>query len=117
MFPLWPLSPIALCSIYGPLSPLWPSAPSKVLCPSTAHCPLYAHLSPLQPSVPPLKPYVPAIALCPIHNILYSLWSSAPHGPLLPLQLSILSMTLCFLKLKTPFFSYQPNCTLDPSVS
>ncbi len=41
---------MALYPLYGPLSPLGPSALSRVLCPPTALCPLYAPLSPLKKS-------------------------------------------------------------------
>ncbi len=117
MFPLWPSAPstvqplysplspsTAFCTIYGPMSPLQPSATSTAICPlygpllplrcsvpstslyplyepsvsSTATCPLYHPLSPLQPSVP-------SIVLCPLEGPLSSLWPSVFSRALCPL--------------------------------
>jgi hypothetical protein len=74
-------STTALCSLYfylpplQPLSPLWTSAPFKVLCPlqasvtSTEMSP-YSHLVALRPSVP-------SMTLCLLHRCLSLLWPSA----------------------------------------
>jgi hypothetical protein len=126
MFPLWPLSPIAVCfiyvipstalcplycpqSLYGPLSSLWPSVSSTASAPSKALCPLFSPLS-------------PSTIFCTIYVPMSPLWSSAPYGPLLPLRRSvqplrpsILSMTLCFLN--SPLSSLQPLSPLWTSVS
>jgi hypothetical protein len=69
IFPLRPLSPIALCSLYGPLTPLWPFNPSMALYP------LYGPLPPLGSPIP-LWPSVPSTALCPLYAPLSPLKNS-----------------------------------------
>jgi hypothetical protein len=134
MFPPRPLSPIALCSLYSPLSPLRPSALSM------AHCPLVGTLSSLWHSVsstavcPPLKPYVLSLALCPLYCPMSPLQHLSPLWPLFPLRPSVLSMpsvssttlfpsmTICPLGVPLsslrPYVSlYNPLSLLWPSVS
>jgi hypothetical protein len=69
----------ALCLLYSPLSPLWPSVPLRPSFPSTALCPLYGPLSPLWPSVP-------STALCSL------------YGPLSPLKNSETSEATLFFR-------------------
>jgi hypothetical protein len=119
--------PMALCSLYSPLSFLWPSVPS-----AASLCPLYSPLSPLRPSVPsatlfllcgplsPLRPSVSSAALCSLWDlvpagilcpswILCPLWDSLPPcDPLSTLWPSVLSMAFCPL--------YGPLSPLWPSV-
>jgi hypothetical protein len=72
---------MALCPLYGPLSPLRPSVPSTTLCP------LYSHLFPLRPSVP-------STALCPLYGPLSPSTALCPlYGPLSPLKNSETSKT------------------------
>jgi hypothetical protein len=87
---------MAICPLYGPLSPL------KLSVPSTALCPLYDPLSHLRPPVqstavssrqgtlPLLRPYDSSIALDTSRS-LYSL-----YGPLSLIWLSVPSMRHVF---------------------
>jgi hypothetical protein len=119
MFHLRPLSPIVLCSLYGPLSSLWPSVSSIVVC-------------------PPLKPYVPYLALCPrprysvlpmalypLYGALFNLYGPLSslrlstdlyplYDPLFPQQPSVLSTALCLLF--SPYPLCDPLSPLRPSV-
>jgi hypothetical protein len=105
------ISSAVLCPLYGPLSPLWPSAGLfsfygsvfllRLSVPSTALCSFYGPLFLLRPSVPstalchlygplsPLKLSVPSWALCPLYGPLSHLRPPVPstafyslHGPL-----------------------------------
>jgi hypothetical protein len=135
---------MALCSLYGPLSPLRPSAPSTVLCPlddplstlrlsvpSTALCPLYSSLSLLLPTVlstalyllynylSPLHPYVLSSAFFPpLQYFVPYMALCSLYGPL-PLRPSILrGVTLCFLN--SPLSSLLPSASstaLIPSMA
>jgi hypothetical protein len=126
MFPLRPLSPMALCSLYGPLSHLRPSAPSPVLSRSIrptvlsmALYLLYSHLSPSKALCPLFSSLSPSTIFCTLYgpmSPMSPLWSFAPHmvlsslySALFPLQPSILSMGLCFLN--------RPLSSVLPSVS
>ncbi len=126
MSPLQPLSPLwLLCPLYGPLSPLQPSVPSMALYPSMALCSLFGFLFPLRPSILsmalcflnsplfplrssvsstaiclPVKPYVPAMALCP------------------PRRCSVHSLFLCLLYVGhlSPRWSYVPSTSISMSL-
>jgi hypothetical protein len=122
MFPLWPLSPIALYILY--------------VIPSTALCPLYGPLAlygPLSSLWPLFSPMFPSTIFCTIYVPMSPLWSSAPYGPLLPrrrsvlpLRPSILSTALSSLwpsvsstalcPLFNPYPLYGPLSPLSPSV-
>jgi hypothetical protein len=112
---LYPIPSMALCPLYGllspstalcllyvplfpllPLSSLLPSVPFLDLCPlcgplspSTALCPLYSPLS-------PLRPPFPSTAICLF------------YGPLSPLRPSVSSLSLC------PLYGPLPLCVLLP---
>jgi hypothetical protein len=95
------LSPMALYSLYGPLSFLRPSIFSLTFCF------LYSRLSSLLPSVSssalsPSRPSVLSTALCLLYSPLSPLWPSVPstalcplYGPLSPLRPSVPSMAIC----------------------
>jgi hypothetical protein len=91
------VSSTALCSLFAPLSSLWPFVLSTAL---------YSLYDPLLP----LRPSVPSTALSPLYGPLFSLLPSvtltALYCPLPPLQPSPLSMALC------PLYSHlSPLCT------
>ncbi len=138
--PFFPFA--ALCSLFGPMSLLRPSAlplqplhHSGPLPLSTALCPLYGtshSLSSLWASVPfmalcgtlsPLRSSVTSRALGPLHGPLSPLRSSVPsstlhllHGPEPPLRPSAPSKAL--YPLQGPLYLYDPlNVSRDDDVS
>jgi hypothetical protein len=117
LYPLLRSAPsMALYPLYGPLPPLQSSLSLY------GHYPLYSPLSPLCTAVcPPLKLYVPSLALCPpprysvvLSMALSPLWSSAPYGPFLPLRRSVQPLQPSILStalypLYDPLFPHQPS--------
>ncbi len=67
VFPLRPLSTIALCSLYGPLSPLQSSVPLRPTVVSMALCLLFSPY-PLCDPLSPLRPSVLSWPLCPLYS-------------------------------------------------
>ncbi len=123
---------MALCSLYGPLPPLW-SNPSTALCPPPWYSVLSKALCPLYSPLPPLRPSFLYITLSSLYGALSlygpvsSLWPSVSstglpalppsfsstalcplYCPLSPWRPSVLSTALCLL--------YGPLPPLRPSV-
>jgi hypothetical protein len=82
--PLWPSvllhSPLSLCGILSPL---------RYFVPSAALCPLFGPFSPLRPSAPLrpsvlTRPFVPSTTLCPLYSPLSFLRPSASCTALCP---------------------------------
>jgi hypothetical protein len=80
------------CTLYGPMSPLQPSATS------TAICPFYGPLLPLRRSVPATALFPLYMTLCFLYSPLSPLLPSCPlEGPLSSLWSSVSSTALCHL--------------------
>jgi hypothetical protein len=96
MYPLRPLSPIALCSLYGPLPPLQSSVPLMSTVLSMALSLLYSRLSPSKALCPLFSPLYLSTIFCTLYGHMSSLQSSVPsmahsslYGPLSPLRPSV----------------------------